>query len=78
MNLLNFKISCSLGLWLYSTFDNIDGKQARRTKQSSPLGELFDHGCDSLNCAVGSIVEAAALSLGQTYYTYVFTMISMY
>lgn len=28
--------------------DNIDGKQARRTKSSSALGELFDHGCDSL------------------------------
>jgi ethanolaminephosphotransferase len=73
-----FYFSCSLGLWLYSTFDNIDGKQARRTKQSSPLGELFDHGCDSLNCAVGSIVEAAALGLGQTYYTYVFTMITIF
>lgn len=72
-----FYFSCSLGLWLYSTFDNVDGKQARRTKQSSPLGELFDHGCDSLNCAVGSIVEAAALGLGQSYYTYVFTMITI-
>lgn len=27
--------------------DGIDGKQARRTKSSSPLGELFDHGLDS-------------------------------
>ncbi|KAG5461022.1 MAG: CDP-alcohol phosphatidyltransferase-domain-containing protein, partial [Olpidium bornovanus] len=44
--------SFAVGLWLYSTFDNVDGKQARRTKSSSPLGELFDHGCDSLNCSV--------------------------
>jgi ethanolaminephosphotransferase len=73
-----FYFSCALGLWLYSTFDNVDGKQARRTKQSSPLGELFDHGCDSLNCAVGSIVEAAALGLGQTYYSYIFTMITIF
>lgn len=29
------------------TLDGIDGKQARRTKSSSPLGELFDHGLDS-------------------------------
>jgi len=28
--------------------DGIDGKQARRTGSSSPLGELFDHGLDSL------------------------------
>jgi len=73
-----FYFSCAAGLWLYSTFDNVDGKQARRTKQSSPLGELFDHGCDSLNCAVASIVEAAALGLGQSYYTYVFTMITIF
>ncbi|ORX66355.1 hypothetical protein DL89DRAFT_295598 [Linderina pennispora] len=37
-----------IGMWLYSTFDNVDGKQARRTGTSSPLGELFDHGCDAL------------------------------
>ena len=28
----------------YSTMDNIDGKQARRTGQSSGLGELFEYG----------------------------------
>jgi len=27
--------------------DGIDGKQARRTKTSSVLGELFDHGLDA-------------------------------
>ena len=27
--------------------DNMDGKQARRTKSSSALGMLFDHGCDA-------------------------------
>ncbi len=27
--------------------DGTDGKQARRTSSSSPLGELFDHGLDS-------------------------------
>lgn len=72
-----FYFSCALGLWLYSTFDNVDGKQARRTKTSSPLGELFDHGCDSLNCAVGSIVECAALGMGHSYYTYTFTIITI-
>lgn len=29
------------------TLDGCDGKQARRTNSSSPLGELFDHGLDS-------------------------------
>jgi len=34
-------------LFLYHTLDGIDGKQARRTGTSTPLGELFDHGLDS-------------------------------
>uniref|UniRef100_A0A0D9WN18 Aminoalcoholphosphotransferase n=1 Tax=Leersia perrieri TaxID=77586 RepID=A0A0D9WN18_9ORYZ len=33
-------------LFLYQTFDAVDGKQARRTSSSSPLGELFDHGAE--------------------------------
>ena len=57
--------SFAAGLWLYSTFDNVDGKQARRTGSSSPLGELFDHGCDALNCSVGGIIQAAAMGFGQ-------------
>lgn len=34
-------------LFASHTLDGIDGKQARRTGTSSPLGELFDHGCDA-------------------------------
>jgi ethanolaminephosphotransferase len=33
-----------LGFFIYQSFDAIDGKQARRTGTSGPLGELFDHG----------------------------------
>lgn len=58
--------SFALGLWLYSTFDNVDGRQARRTGTSSPLGELFDHGCDALNCTFGAIVQMSAMGLGHT------------
>ncbi|KAF9366224.1 hypothetical protein BGX34_005150 [Mortierella sp. NVP85] len=60
--------SCSIGLWLYSTFDNVDGKQARRTGSSSPLGELFDHGCDALNCCIGAVNQAACMSMGHSWY----------
>ena len=38
----------ALTLFLYQTLDAIDGKQARRTNSSSPLGQLFDHGCDTV------------------------------
>lgn len=42
-------LMAGLGLFTYQALDAIDGKQARRTGSSSPLGELFDHGCDALS-----------------------------
>jgi ethanolaminephosphotransferase len=39
---------------VYQTLDNMDGKQARRVRASSPLGLLFDHGCDAVNSLFGS------------------------
>ena len=56
--------SCALGLFIYQTLDAIDGKQARRTKTSSPLGELFDHGCDSVSTVFVSIASCCAVRLG--------------
>ena len=46
---------------LYQVLDNIDGKQARRTNSSSPLGLLVDHGTDActtffITCALGAIL----------------------
>lgn len=38
---------CAINLFLAHTLDGIDGKQARRTKATGPLGELMDHGVDS-------------------------------
>ncbi|KAB7496605.1 Ethanolaminephosphotransferase 1 [Armadillidium nasatum] len=38
---------CAMNHFLAHTLDGIDGKQARRTGTSGPLGELFDHGLDS-------------------------------
>ncbi|KAG2485052.1 hypothetical protein HYH03_016150 [Edaphochlamys debaryana] len=37
-----------ISIVVYTNLDNLDGKQARRTGTSSPLGQLFDHGCDAL------------------------------
>lgn len=44
-------IVASVGVFLYQTLDALDGKQARRIKAFSPLGQLFDHGCDSFSTA---------------------------
>ncbi|KAL2149986.1 hypothetical protein VTH82DRAFT_7662 [Thermothelomyces myriococcoides] len=61
--------SWAVGLFLYQTFDAVDGTQARRTHQSGPLGELFDHGVDALNTALEVIIFAAATNMGQSWKT---------
>jgi ethanolaminephosphotransferase len=43
-----------ISMLVYQTLDNMDGKQARRTQSASPLGLLFDHGCDAINSIFGS------------------------
>lgn len=50
---------CAVGLFIYQSLDAIDGKQARRTNSSSPLGELFDHGCDSLSTGASANTSTA-------------------
>ncbi|CAF1320244.1 unnamed protein product [Adineta ricciae] len=54
----------ALGLFLYQSLDAIDGKQARRTKSASPLGELFDHGCDSVSTVFIIVACCCSLQLG--------------
>lgn len=48
---------------IYQTLDNMDGKQARKTGSSSPLGLLFDHGCDAMNSVIGSANWIAAMAM---------------
>lgn len=61
--------SWAIGLFLYQTFDAVDGSQARRTHQSGPLGELFDHGVDACNTSLEVLLFAAAMNLGQGWKT---------
>ncbi|GAA5839695.1 hypothetical protein JCM5353_006664 [Sporobolomyces roseus] len=61
--------SFAIGLFAYQSLDAIDGKQARRTGTSGPLGELFDHGCDAINTTLGAILAASALNLGLSWWT---------
>lgn len=42
----------AVNLFVAYTLDGIDGKQARRTSTSGPLGELFDHGLDSYSAVL--------------------------
>lgn len=67
-------VVAGVALFAYQTLDNLDGKQARRTNSSSPLGLLFDHGCDALNVSVGTITMSCILQLGTTWKTLVFVL----
>ena len=58
-------LQAALGLFAYQTLDATDGKQARRTQSSSPLGELFDHGCDSISQVFVTLNVCYAMQLGQ-------------
>lgn len=35
-------------VFIYQNLDNVDGKQARKLGNSTPLGMIMDHGCDAL------------------------------
>eukprot|EP00026_Physarum_polycephalum_P010452 Phypoly_transcript_10616.p1 GENE.Phypoly_transcript_10616~~Phypoly_transcript_10616.p1 ORF type:complete len:370 (+),score=45.47 Phypoly_transcript_10616:110-1219(+) len=56
----------ALCMFVYQTMDALDGKQARRTGSSSPLGELFDHGCDAVTTVVGAITLGCTLGVEKT------------
>lgn len=58
-------VTAAFGLFLYQTLDATDGKQARRTGAATPLGELFDHGCDSISQIFITLNVAYAMRLGE-------------
>ncbi|KAF3789608.1 Choline/ethanolaminephosphotransferase 1 [Nymphaea thermarum] len=67
------------GVCFIQTFDAVDGKQARRTNSSSPLGELFDHGCDALTCAFEALAFGSTAMCGKdTFWFWVIAAVPFY
>ena len=58
----------AMGIFIYQTLDAIDGKQARRTGTSSPLGEYFDHGCDAITTFLYAVVASCTPGLSERPY----------
>ena len=54
----------AIGILTFITFDFCDGIQARRTGSSSPMGQLFDHGWDSLSWAFINLTVVSLLGFG--------------
>ncbi|XP_045461030.1 ethanolaminephosphotransferase 1-like isoform X2 [Harmonia axyridis] len=54
-------------IFLAYTLDGIDGKQARKTGTSGPLGELFDHGLDSYSAGLIPLAVYSIFGRGDYY-----------
>jgi phosphatidylglycerophosphate synthase len=54
-------------VFIYQTLDALDGKHARRTGNSSPLGELFDHGCDAVTTTLMVLGVVSVIQLGPSW-----------
>jgi len=54
----------------------LDGKQARRTGSSSPLGEIFDHGGDSMTVTIFAMTLGTTLRFGSVL-TFVSSLLMM-
>ena len=65
-------IVTAICFFVYQTLDAIDGKQARRTGSSSPLGQLFDHGCDAFGTTLLILTACQGMKLGPTFSTFLF------
>jgi len=57
---------CAILLFAYQTLDAIDGKHARRIQNNSPLGELFDHACDSIGTIFVTLTVSTTLGISSS------------
>lgn len=62
-----FAVSMGIAFFVYMVCDNCDGKQARRTKTSSPLGMLLDHGMDAVTTVVNNFLLQRLVGVGNSY-----------
>eukprot|EP00117_Sycon_ciliatum_P038277 scpid44738/ scgid28478/ Choline/ethanolaminephosphotransferase 1 len=60
-----FWLTLSVCCLAYQLLDCIDGKQARRTGNSSPLGEFLDHGIDAFATIILPLSAASCALLGE-------------
>jgi hypothetical protein len=59
--------SAVLNTLFYLLLAALTQQHARRTGSGSPLGLLFDHGCDAINCTLGTFVYCTSISTGVSF-----------
>jgi len=62
-----FIIASAFSYLCARVLDEMDGKQARRTGNSSPLGLLIDHGCDTYTAGFMSMIMMKIVQLDNFY-----------
>lgn len=67
----------SLLVYTYMHLDALDGMHARRTKNGSSLGELFDHLCDSVSTLLLTFIPLWINNVTEPYALYTMVTISM-
>ena len=68
--------SAFLLIFGYMNLDAIDGKHARRTNNSSPLGELFDHSCDNIGVVFMIMILCYILGITNPYSQWYFVQLA--
>lgn len=61
-----FLLACFI---FYRVCDELDGKQARQTGNSSVLGMLIDHGCDAVIVASHTVTLTKIFMMGTSQHT---------
>lgn len=69
-----FCILSAIGTMVYQTMDNMDGKQARKTGTSSPLGMIFDHGFDSVNSFMQAMTFSRVFFAGNIWSAFIISL----
>jgi len=59
----------AFAIWAAQTLDAIDGKHARNTGQSSPVGQLLDHGADAFCNCFQTCMISSAFGFGDSFMT---------
>ena len=71
----------SFCVFWYQMLDNVDGKQARKLGNSTPLGMIMDHGCDGLGVICLTLGMGRVLCVDDpvmTIWTFFFVAFSFY
>ena len=71
-----FCVSIAIAYFTYMVMDNCDGKQARRTGTSSPLGMLLDHGMDSVTAVINNFLLQRVMQIGNNYFCLIGLLVS--